>query len=213
MLKPFLIMWLLKLFNFKDLKYIVIIALFGFGTYLYQQNKELKKENLRTVSNYQTALKLDSLEVAIFKVKKDREIKELLQQKNDLNSLVEKSEVKTKRIQSLYYQKVSYIDSLKKTINVTPIVQYIRDSTSYSIPWRDSTACLDISGKLIYRNDSLNVTVDKKEFNNNTVLIKHEGRRKKVKWLLNLRLGPRDITFTPESKCGKNKVIIIDKDN
>nr|BFF40303.1 hypothetical protein BACY1_21080 [Tenacibaculum mesophilum] len=65
-------MWLLKLLNFKDLKYLIIIALFGFGTYLYQQNKELKNENQRTVSNYQTALKLDSLEVAIFKVKKQR---------------------------------------------------------------------------------------------------------------------------------------------
>lgn len=204
-------MWLIKIFSLKDLRYILIIALFGFGTYLYLQNKELKKENQRTVSNYQTALKLDSLEVAIFKVKKDREIKELLQQNNELNSLVKKSEVKTKRIQGLYYQKVHYIDSLKKTINVTPIVKYIRDSTPYSIPWRDSTACLDIRGKLIYRNDSLNVTIDKKEFNNNTVLIKHEGRRKKIKWLFGLRLGPREITFTPESKCGSNKVTIVEK--
>ncbi|MEQ3501146.1 hypothetical protein ABMY20_15430 [Tenacibaculum sp. SSH1-16] len=205
-------MWLLKLLNFKDLKYLIIIALFGFGTYLYQQNKELKKENQRTVNNYQTALKLDSLEIAIFKVKKDKEIKELLQQNKELNSLVKKSKVKTKRIQGLYYQKISYIDSLKKTINVTPIIKYIRDSTPYTIPWRDSTTCLDIRGKLVYRNDSLNVIINKREFNNETVLIKHEGRRKKVKWLLGLRLGPRDITFTPESKCGKNKVIIIDKD-
>nr|BFF40304.1 hypothetical protein BACY1_21090 [Tenacibaculum mesophilum] len=136
-----------------------------------------------------------------------------MQQNNELNSLVEKAEVKTKRIQGLYYQKIHYIDSLKKTINVTPIVQYIRDSTPYSIPWRDSTACLDISGKLIYRNDSLNVTVDKKEFNNNTVLIKHEGRRKKIKWLFGLRLGPREINFTPKSNCGNSKVVIIDKDN
>ena len=204
-------MWLLKIFSFKDLKYLIIIALFGFGAYLYQQNKLLKEENERTTHNYKTALKLDSLEVAVFKVKKDREIKELLQQNNELNSLVEKSEVKTKRIQELYYQKVHYIDSLKKTINVTPIVKHIRDSTPYSIPWKDSTACLYISGKLIYRNDSLNVTVDKKEFNNNTVLIKHEGRRRKVKWLFGLRLGPREITFTPKSKCGSNKVTIIER--
>ncbi|TDQ27616.1 hypothetical protein [Tenacibaculum caenipelagi] len=205
-------MWLLKLFTLKDLRYVLLIALLGFGAYLFHQNKLLKKENQRMVSNYQTALKLDSLKVALFKVNKEEEIKELLNQNKDLNSLVEKAEIKTKRIEALYYQQQMYVDSVTSKIDVSPIITSIRNNIPELTTWKDSTACLIVSGKLIYRNDSLNVTVDKREFNNETVLIKHKGRRKKVKWLFGLRLGGREIKFTPKASCGTSKVTIIEKE-
>lgn len=206
-------MWLLNFLNLKDLRYLILIGLFGVGSYMFYQNKILKQENKRTKHNYQTALKIDSLEVAVFKVRKQHEIKELLDQQDALNYLVKQSKVKTSRIEALYYQQQKYVDSLKNRIDVTSIVKNIRSNIPKKVAWKDSTECLKIGGYLLYRNDSLNVNVTKREFTNNTVLIKHKGRRKRIKWLFGLRLGPREITFKPQSKCGSTKVVIIDKEN
>ncbi|MCP4054093.1 MAG: hypothetical protein GY739_13715, partial [Mesoflavibacter sp.] len=57
------------------------------------------------------------------------------------------------------------------------------------------------------------VGVDFRESINKIALIKHEGRRKKVKWLLGLRLGKRPLEFTPETDCGEIKVTVIDKED
>lgn len=206
-------MWLLSFFNIKDIRYVILIAMLGFGAYLFHQNKMLKLENKRTNNNYKTALKLDSLEVAVFKVRKQHEIQELLKQQKSLSYLIKKSNVKTSRIEALYYQQQKYVDSLKNRIDVTSIVKNIRSNIPKKVAWKDSTECLKIGGYLLYRNDSLNVNVTKREFINNTVLIKHKGRRKRIKWLFGLRLGSREVIFKPQSKCGSSKVVIIEKDN
>lgn len=205
-------MWLVKLFSFKDIRYVILILLLGALGFLYHQNEYLKQENRRTIDNYNNAIKIDSLEVAVFKVNKQQEIEDLLDQNKELNQLVISSEIKKKRIQKLYYQQQLFVDSLKRKLDVSGLVEKIRKDIPATIQWKDSSNCLTIKGNVAYKNDSLGVNVTERKFNNETVLIKHKGRRKKVKWLFGLRLGPREQKFTPQSKCGKSKVVIIDKE-
>lgn len=205
-------MWLLKFFSIKDLRYVLLIFLLAALGYLYHKNKFLKEENKRTTENYNNALKIDSLQVAVFKVRKQHEIEELLNQNTELNKLVTSSNIKRKRIQSLYYQQQKFVDSIKKKKDVSGLVEKIRKDIPSVIQWKDSTECLTIKGNVAYRNDSLSVNVKERSFNNETVLIQHKGRRKRVKWLFGLRLGPRESKFTPETKCGNSKVTIIKKE-
>lgn len=206
-------MWFLKIISFKDIRYLILIGVLGLCGYLFHMNKLLSKENDRNKNNYQNALKIDSLEVAMFKFTSKQEIQDLLNQNKKLNNLVLQSKVETKRIEKLYYQLQRYKDSAKSTIDVTPIVKSIRNNKPYLIPWRDSTKCLTVEGVLRYKDNNLTVEVNNREFFNETVLIKHRGRRKPVNWLLGLRLGPREINFTPRAKCGVSKVTIIDKEH
>lgn len=205
-------MWLLKLINIKDFRYVLLIVIIGYGVFMYQQNKLLKAENKRVSENYKTALHADSLEVAIYKVTKDQEVLELLSKNNELSSLVKQSKIKTKRIQNLYYQQLEYVDSLKRKVDVSSLVTKIRKDIPALVKWEDKNECLTVKGNVSYQEDSLSVNVTERIFSNNTVLIKHRGRRKPVKWLFGLRLGPRAIKFTPETKCGSNKVTIIEKE-
>ena len=198
-------------FLIKNHKIVAIVFLFLSLTYFVRQNIYLKHENERVIDNYENALQMDSLKVAIFKINSAHELEQIINQNKSLQNLVSKSEIKTKRIEGLYYQQQTYLDSVKKTMDVTGLVSDIRNNTPSFKNWVDSTSCATIKGNVMYNNDSLSVNVTSKEFNNNVVLIKHEGKRKPVKWLFNLRLGKRNIEFTPETECGDVKVTVVEK--
>lgn len=197
----------------SQIKTIGAVLLLAFSFYAYGKIKDLKAENTRVTDNYQNALKIDSLEVAVFKITSKKELEDLLNQNNNLKQLVAQSEVSTSRIQSLFYQQQKYLDSVTQKIDVSPIVQNIRANIPTITPWKDSTACAIIKGNITYQADSLSVNITSKEFNNNVVLIKHQGRREPVKWLFNIRLGKRDINFTPQTTCGTTKVTIIENES
>lgn len=192
---------------------ILAVAILSYAVYAFGKIIELKAENTRVTQNYENALKIDSLQVAIFKINSTDELEDLLDQNSNLKSLIDKSEVSNKRIQSLYYQQQKYIDNLAKKMDVSGIVKDIRQNVSATKQWKDSTACAVIEGNVTYSQDSLSVNVTSKQFNNNVVLIKHESRRKPINWLFGLRLGKRTTDFTPESDCGETKVTIIEKND
>lgn len=204
-------MWILKFFDIKDLRYVVLGAVVLYGFKLHKDNQQLKKDNQRIAENFNQQLKIDSLEVAVFKVASVNELQNILNQNKSLKGLITQKEIKAKRIQVLYQQQLKYVDSVKKKTDVSGLVANIRKDVPAVIKWRDTTKCLTISGNIAYKNDSLSVNVKQREFNNETVLIKSKGRRKKVGWLFGLRLGPRENKFTPSAKCGDPKVKIIEK--
>ena len=203
---------LLSKLKLSHLFVLLAISLGSYSFYAYSKILELKYENNRVTDNYKNALKIDSLEVAIFKINNTSELEELLDQNKGLKKLVDQSEVKTKRIEGLYYQQLKYLDNIEKKIDVSSLVDKIKNNIPTSKNWIDSTACAVIKGNVTFKEDSLNVNITSKEFNNNVVLIKKEGRKEPIKWLFGLRLGKRKTEFTPEVTCGEVKVTIIEKD-
>lgn len=202
------------MFNLK-LKHFTIIGvvlLVAFSLYASKRMIEQAHEISRVKENFNNALKVDSLHNAIFRIKSEQELDQLLESNQELSELVDRTNIKRKRIQTLYYQKQQYIDSLKKKMDVSGLVSNIRKDVPAIVQWQDTTECITVKGNVRYQNDSLSVNVTQKEANNNVVLLKHKGRRKPIKWLLGLRLGPRKDKFTAETKCGSAKVTIIEKD-
>lgn len=198
--------------NIKLYASIGIIVLIVSNVFLFQKTIRQSNEIERQKDNYKNALLIDSLNVSIFKIKKTHELDQLLEQNQQLNILIDESGIETKRIKDLYYQQQRYISRLEQKTDVSEIVQDIRNDVPITKVWQDSTQCLTIKGFVRYANDSLNVGVTSREFKNNVALIKYKGRRKPVKWLLGLRLGQREIKFTPQSECGDIKVQIIEKE-
>lgn len=199
---------------FSNIKFwlaVAFISLLGYSFYAFGKIKDLKHHNDRVTSNYQNALKIDSLETVIFKIEKTAELDEIVNQNKGLQDLVQKSQIDNKRINSLYYQQQRFLDSIEKKIDVSNLITGIRENVPVSKTWQDSTVCTVIKGNVTYKNDSLSVNVTSKRFNNEVAIIKHEGRRKPVKWLLGLRLGKREEKYTPQSKCGDLKVTVIEK--
>ncbi|MCG8734017.1 hypothetical protein [Tenacibaculum finnmarkense] len=204
-------MQILSLLNSNFIKYASVAVVIGYVILLQKQNIELLKDNERVTENYTNALKIDSLKVAVFKVKNQNELEELINQNKELSELLSKTNIRKKRIQNLYYQQQKYVDSVKKKMDVSGLVSSIRKDIPATLKWKDSSECLSIKGAVNYNNDSLNVTVTDKKYQNNIILLKHKTKRKRIKWLLNLRLGERRFNFTQKSKCGTGKVTVIEK--
>ncbi len=202
---------ILSLLNSSLVKYASVAVVIGYVILLQKQNIELSKDNERIADNYTNALKIDSLKVAVFKVENQNELEELINQNKELSELLSKTNIRKKRIQNLYYQQQKYVDSVIKKMDVTGLVSSIRKDIPATLKWKDSSECLSIKGSVNYNNDSLNVTVNDKKYQNNIILLKHKTKRKRIKWLLNLRLGKRQFNFTQKSKCGTGKVTVIEK--
>lgn len=202
---------ILSFLNIKNISIILGISFFSYSLYAIKQNIELKADKQRLTDNVSNALKIDSLETTIFKIKKESELLEILNQNKTLQTLVKKSEIKAKRVENLYYQELSYREDTPKQFDVSDIVPSIRENTPIIKQWEDVSSCVKVSGNVTYQNDSLTVNVLNKEFKDSIALIKSKGRRKPIKWLLNLRLGERENVFTPEASCSDIKVTVIEK--
>jgi len=197
------------IFSLKNIKNYGVILLFVFSLWSFNKIKDLNHEKKRLNDNFINAIKTDSLEATIYRIKSEHELESVLSQNKNMANLVEKSKIENKRLQSLYYNVLKNKDTTKQVYDVSGIVDSIVKNINVTKRWVDSTKCLTVKGFISYENGNLTHGVDFRETINKVALIKSKGRREPVKWLLNLRLGKRETKFTPVADCGEVKVTIV----
>ena len=194
-------------------QYLLIIGLIVFAFWSWNEIQHQKSEKNRMNDNYESLRDKDSLKITQLVFRTNKEIQEYIESNKDLEKLISNQEIKIRRLNNIIYQKQKYIDTFTRKTNVSQIIKYIREDVESSSKWIDSTECLVVKGDVVYKNDTLLVNVNKREFNNEIVIT---GSWERNKWsffgLWEWRLfGRKKATAKATSKCGETETIIIDK--
>ena len=192
---------------------IVLIALLGFSAWAWGEIRFHKSESNRKGDNYESLRDMDSMKVAHLTFRTNKEIEDYLDSNDELKDLVDKQDIKIKRLTNIIYQKQEYIDNKLRSTDVTSLVDDIKNNIESSSTWNDSTECLVIRGDVVYKNDSLKVNVTSREFNNEmaiTGVLERQEWRFLGLWDWTL-FGRKKAVVTATSKCGESETIIIDK--
>lgn len=192
---------------------IALVIAIGFGAWAWGEIRFQKSESNRKGDNYENLRDMDSLNIAYLTFRTSKEIEEYINSNVGLSKQLEEQNVKIKRLQNIIYQKQRYIDGISRASDVSDIVKDIREDVESKSTWVDSTDCLVIRGDVLYKNDSLTVNVNRREFNNEIAIT---GSWERNKWrflgLWEWRfLGRKIATAKATSKCGESETIIIDK--
>lgn len=203
-----------KLFDIKDLRYVVLIAIAIYGVMLYKDNQSLKNDNKRIAENYKQQQRLDSVNYAQ-KVLNRKEIEEYLTYQNqDLKKQLRSNNIKLNRIEKIMSQKYKFKDTTTQRKNISPIVKSVRNTKPISIPFHEKGKCFTVGGIIKYDGkDSLKLEINKREFNNNFNYVS-SWERKPHRWLFGIKtrlFGKKVGKVTILNDCGTSETIIIDK--
>jgi|GEM_PF-3766384 len=199
----------MKIFNFKDLFYLILI---GFGvalTFFYMSWRSEIKERIRVESNYSNIQKLDSIKFAELNLSK-RELKDYLEYQNvGLKNKLEQDNIKLRNIEKIINNNYSAKDTVLKIIEINKVVDAIKENKPISVPFNDNSNCFKINGKIKYDGkDSLSVNIENRELSD-TLNYVYSSRRKPVKFLFSLRIGKRIPNLLLYGKCGKVETTLI----
>lgn len=205
---------MIKLFDIKDFRYVILIAIAMYGMHLYKENNRLKIDNNRISENYKQQSRLDSLNYAQ-KILDKKEIEDYLNfQNTELKSQLRSQGIKLRRIEKLIVQKHVFKDTIKKVKSISPIIASIQENKPDSISFKESGKCFSIGGKVVYDGkDSLGVHITNREYKNN---YSYTGtwERKPHRWLFGIKtrlFGKKVSKVTINSDCGETETLIIDK--
>lgn len=204
---------LLSMLKVKHFMVIGLAASLGFSAWAWGEIRYQKSESNRKGDNYENLRDIDSLNIAHLTFRTNKEVEDYLESNEELQVLLDKQNIKIKRLTNIIYQKQEYIDNITRSTDVSGLVDDIRNNIESSSTFKDSTACLVIKGDVVYKNDNLAVNVTSREFNNE-IAITGAWKREKYSflglWDWSL-FGRKKATATATSKCGESETIIIEK--
>ncbi len=188
---------------------ISIIALGGFSMWALGEIKFQKSEKFRERDNFHNSRDMDSLKIALFTFRTTEEIEDYVDTNKELSDMLDEQKIKNRKLQNIIFQKQTYIDNVIRATDVSSMVEDIRKGVSSTAQWKDSTECLTIKGDVTYQNDSLEVNVNERKFDN-TILITGSWKRKPSNFFARvLGLGRKVASAKATSKCGESETIII----
>lgn len=191
---------------------ILIVALICAAIWLYKDWEFQKSENVRQTENFRQTQIADSLRYAQYSMRPD-EIENHLQYKDpELLKKLENNNIKVSRIESIISHYLKYQDDTLRSTDITRIVSAVRNNIPTSMPFKDSTGCLKISGKIRYENDSLKLDIISREFNGKTQAVAYTERKQWQFWFIKSRfLGKKQMTAKVFDECGNSQVVKIEK--
>lgn len=204
---------LLSFFSWNRIKTFLIIFLVAAAVWFFQSWQYRGEEMKRQADNMQQVRQLDSFKYASLSYKKD-EIDEMLDlQRQDLKEFLDDNRIKTKRIERIITQKLEYLDTQSREVDLNPILDAIKENKEARIAVKDSTECLIIEGWVVYKNDSLKLDITNREFKNITDVVAYWERNKwRTPLGFSTRLfGKKKATVIVKDKCGLSRTIVIDK--
>lgn len=186
----------------EKLKYIIIATLLVLSIVFFQNWQTQKKENALQKENASQLRKADSLRFTT-QILTPEEIQEYLDfQNKELKKYLEDNEIKTNRIETIVSQKIIYRDSIVK--------EYL--TLDKKLNFIDSTKCLIIKGVASFKNDTLSVKIQNREFKNKSDAVAYWQRRQ---WnFLGFKtrfLGKKEFTAIQFDECGQSQILKIEK--
>lgn len=195
-----------------NIKIIAIILLALVAMWFYKDYQYQKAENIRQTENASQLRKADSLRFTS-QTLTSQEIKDYLQYSNpDLEKKLKADNIKLNRIESIISQTLRYKDTVKSTIDMTPLLEAIKVKVPTKTPFIDTTKCLTNKGYIEYKNDSLRVVFTEKTFNNKGDAVAYWERRQwKFLGIKTRFLGKKQFTAKNYNECGESTVMKIEK--
>lgn len=203
---------ILSLLSKLKLQHIVIILLITSvlaNVKIWDKYTFEKSEKVRQKDNYENMRDIDSLQTAMLQLNSNYEIKEYVKTNKKLEEMLDKQDISIRKLNKIIYQKQRYIDNIPKKTDVSEIVEKIREDIPVIAKWQDSTECLVIKGNVEYKNDSLSVNVNSREFNNDILITSSWERNQRniwTKWF-----GRKKPKVTATSTCGDSKTVVIER--
>lgn len=205
-------MFKMAIFKIENIKiYLIVIGLLAALSF-YKDYKFQKSENKRQAENNESLRKMDSLGYAQQLLNK-RELEEHLEfNRQDLQLFLEEERIRTRRIEKIITQSLSYRDTSRRSINLQPILEAIEQNHKIRVPVIDSTECLVISGYVAFENDTLTLDITDRKFKNKSDVVSY-WERNQWKFLgIKTRLfGRKKATVIIKDDCGRSETFVIDK--
>lgn len=196
----------------ENIKLILIIAVTGLIVWLFMSWQYQKAENIRQTENASQLRKADSLRFTS-QILTSQEIQDYLKYSNpDLEKKLLADNIKLGRIESIVSQTLKYRDTSKVVLDVSPILEAIKNKVPNKTPFIDTTKCQTNKGYVEYVNDSLKVIFTEKTFNNKTDAVAYWERRQwKFLGIKTRFWGKKQFTAVNYSDCGESKIMKIEK--
>jgi len=193
------------------IKYTIILALVCAGVWFikdYIDKKEFKQD---TEANALSQKRFDSLRVS-YTVLTDKQMMETLKENNEYKALLKENNIKLGRVTSVMQSILKYRDTTIITTDLSEVVKAINSKKDISMPFKDSTKCLVIKGRVDFINGigTLNIT-DRISNNKTTIFAYWERREWKLLGFKTRFLGKKQGTAKVIDECGESKTINIEK--
>lgn len=174
----------------------------------YVDKSEFKKD---TETNAAWQEKFDSLRIS-YTILNDKQMNAYLKDNEEMKSILKENNIKSSRVTSILNHLLKYRDTTIVETDLSKVLEAINKKTDYSQPFKDSTSCLLLKGKVKYANGGLSVEINERVFNSNTTAIAYWERKQ---WnFLGIKtrfLGKKEMTAKVIDKCGTSQTINIEK--
>ncbi len=187
---------------------IAVIAI----VWLYKDWQFQKSENIRQAENAKSLRQADSTHFTS-QILNGGEIKEYLQYQNkDLKLLLQESNIRESRLQSIISTTYRYSDNTQKGYDASGIIEAIKQNRNLTVPFVDTTKCMTIKGNVSFKNDTLLVNITDREFKNkNDNVVYWQRRQWKILGLKTRFLGKKEFTAKTFDQCGQSQTVKIEK--
>lgn len=197
----------------NNIKFLIIVLILGAGVWFFKDWQYQRSENSRIAENSRQVKYADSLRYA-YVLLSDKQLKEYVEDNKVLKSVIKENGIKMERIQKIVLQSLSYRDTVKNNVDLSPVLTAINNKKDFSLPVVDSTKCLVIKGTVKYINDKLSFQFDQRDYNDETTAVAFWQRRKwKLLWFHTRMFGKKEGTAVVSSNCGVSKIIEIENRN
>lgn len=196
----------------KQIKLIGVIVVTAFIVWLWQDRKFQKTEKERQTENASGLRKADSLHYT-GQILTQRELNDyLLYQNSDLRNKLDKSGIKTNRVESIVSNNYYYKDTTSQFSDVSPLVKSILEGRPDEQKFQDTTKCLKINGGVVFDGKTLKVKVDDREFKNKSDAVAYWERRQwKFLFIKSRLFGKKEFTAKTFDECGESRIMKIEK--
>ena len=192
------------------------VGLIGLATiaavWFYKDYQFQKSERLRETENNRQLRMADSLRFTT-QILSTGEIKDYLEYQNKgLKALLQESNIRENRLQSIISTTYRYSDNTQKGYDASGIIEAIKESRDLTVPFIDTTKCMTIKGNAEFLNGVLKVNITDREFKNKTDNVVYWERRQwKFLGIKTTFLGKKQFTAKTFDQCGKSQTIKIEK--
>lgn len=192
-------------------KYGIIFLLLISAIWFYKDYQDKKQFKETTEENERQKKQFDSLRISTI-VLNDKQRDEYLRQNKEFKAVIKENGIKLNRVTSIMNHLLKYRDTTIVNTDLSDVLDAINKKTDYSQPFKDSTSCLLIKGKVKYANGGLSVEINERVFSGNTTAVGYWERRQ---WnFLGIKtrfLGKKEASVKIIDKCGTSQIIKVEK--